>query len=141
MAKTNERKLVELGTKRIPLRKLIHGKEIREAAKALEDFRLVFNEFELLQGAKLTVKMDTYGEATLVAKRLESDNELAKRLEKARIAAEERAERERKRKLAEAERAKRQEAERKINVVKHIKDMAKANNLTVEELAILLKTA
>jgi hypothetical protein len=141
MAKTNERKTIEIGTKRIPLKKLLNGKEIREAAKALEDFRLVFNEQELLYGAKLIVKVDTYGEAVLIARRPETDNEMFKRLEKARIAAEERAERERKRKIAEAERAKKREAERKQNVVTHIKEMAKANNLTVEELAVLLKTS
>ncbi len=134
MTKKFERKTVEIGTKRIPLRKLIHGKEIREAAKALEDFRLVFNEQELLYGAKLTVKMDTYGEAVLVAKRFETDNEMNKRLEAARIAAEQKAERDRKRKIMEAERAKKREAERKQNVVTHIKEMAKSNNLTIDEL-------
>ena len=51
MAKTTlQRQSVELGKKRVPLKKLLHGKEIRAAAKALEDFRLIFNEQEILCG-------------------------------------------------------------------------------------------
>ena len=140
MTKKNDHKKVELARKRIPLRKLLNGKEIREAAKALEDFRLCFNEQEILFGATLTIKMDTYGEAVLYAHRPETDKEYQDRLEKARIAAEAKAERERKRKLAAAERAKQAEANRKVNVAKSIKEMVKANNLTVDELAELLKT-
>jgi len=140
MAKANERKTVEIGKKRIPLRKLIHGKEIREAAKALEDFRLHLNEQELLYGAKIIVRMDTYGEAVMVARRLETDNEYFARLEKARIAAEEKAERDRKRKLMEAEKAKRQAAERKQNVAQRVKEMALSNGVSVEELTEMLKS-
>jgi hypothetical protein len=51
--KTDQRKTIQVGSKRIPLNKLLHGKEIREAAKALEDFRLKLNEEEFLYGAKL----------------------------------------------------------------------------------------
>ena len=137
--KTISRKLVEIGKKRIPLRKLLHGKEIREAAKALEDFRLVLNEQELLFGAKLTVKMDSYGEAVLYAHRLETDKEYNDRLEKARIAAEEKAEREKKRKLQEAERAKKLAAERKQNVAQRIKEMALSNGFSIEEITEMIK--
>lgn len=139
MTKKIDRKQVEIAKKRIPLRKLLHGKEIREAAKALEDFRLNFNEQEIMLGAKLTIKMDSHGEAVLYAHRPETDNEYLARLEKARIAAEQKAEREHKRKLAEAERAKRVEADRKKNVAKSIKEMVKANNISVDELEELLK--
>jgi hypothetical protein len=139
MTKKITRKTVELANKRIPLRKLLHGKDIRTAAKALEDFRLHFNEHEIMQGAKLTIKMDTYGEAVLYAHRLESDNEYAERLEKARIAAEERAEREKKRKLMEAERAKKREADRKKNVAERIKEMALSNGVSMDELTAMLK--
>lgn len=139
MKKQLERKNVEIGRKRIPLRKLLHGKEIREAAKALEDFRLGLNEQELLYGAKLIVQMDTYGEAQLIARRLETDNEYADRLEKARVAAEQKAERERKRKLMAEERAKRDAETRKERVAQHIKELAKSNGLSVDELLDALK--
>lgn len=81
-AKIRNRKTVELGRKRIPFNKLFDGKEIREAAKALEDFRLHFNEQEILYGAKLTIHMGTYYEntASLVAARPETDKEYEERL-------------------------------------------------------------
>ena len=139
MTKKLTRKSVELAKKRIPLRKLLHGKDIRSAAKALEDFRLVFNEQEMLFGATLTVKMDAYGEAVLYAHRPETDNEYEKRLEAARIAAEQKAERERKRKLMAEEKAKRDNEMRKVRTAEHIKEMAKANGLSVNELVDLLK--
>jgi uncharacterized protein YlxW (UPF0749 family) len=139
MTKTNQRKTVEVGRKRIPLRKLIHGKEIREAAKALEDFRLTFNEQEIMFGAKLTITMDTYGEAILVANRPESDNEMAKRLEKARLAEEAEKERERKRKLAEAIRAKNRDEDRKKQAVITIENLIQNNGLTARDFAAVLK--
>ena len=95
MDKKNERKTVEVGRKRVPLKKLLHGKEIRVAAKALEDFRLQLVEQEFLLGAKITLHFDSYGDLTAVAKRPETDNEMFKRLEKARLVAEAKAERER----------------------------------------------
>jgi uncharacterized protein YaiL (DUF2058 family) len=141
MTKKLERKKVEMGKKRIPLRKLLHGKDIRTAAKALEDFRLAFNEQEMLYGATLTIKMDSYGEAVLYAHRLETDNEMNKRLDAARIAAEEKAERERKRKLQEAERAKKLAAERKQNVAQRIKEMVISNGLSIEEITEIIKAS
>ena len=141
MAKTNERKTVEIGKKRIPLRKLLHGKEIRAAAKALEDFRLVYNEEEILYGAKLTIKMDSYGEAHLYAHRPESDNEMEKRIEQVRLAAEAKAEREKKRKLVEAEREKKRQADRKKNIADRVKEMALSNGVSIEELTAMLKTS
>lgn len=139
MTKKLTRKTVELAHKRIPLRKLLHGKDIRTAAKALEDFRLVYNEQEILFGATLTVKMDTYGEATLYAHRPETDKEYNDRLEKARIAAEAKKEREEKRKLMEAEKAKRQAAERKQNIAQRVKEMALSNGVSLDELTAMLK--
>ncbi len=134
-----DRKTVEIKKVRIPLRKLLHGKEIRTAAKSLEDYRLKLLEEEFMLGAKLTVKMEPFGDAILVATRLETDKEYADRLEKARIAAEAKKEREAKRKLYLLEKAKRDEENRKKNVAKTIQDMVKANNLTLEELQTLLK--
>lgn len=133
------RKSVELGRKRIPLRKLLHGKEIREAAKSLEDFRLNFNEEEILLGAKLTIKMDTYGEAILYAHRPETDKEYEDRLEKERLAAEAKADREKKRKIREEQLAKEQEELKKKQALNKILEIAKSNNLNEEELAKLLK--
>lgn len=137
MKKALERKMVEIGKKRVPLRKLIHGKEIREASKAIEDFRLNFNEEEFMLGAKLVLKWETGGDAYLYALRLETDNEYSKRLEAHRIAEEQKAERARKRKLAEAERLKRLERDRKNNAVSTIENLIKANGLTPEDLAKL----
>jgi hypothetical protein len=54
-----KRKMVEVDRKRVPLRKLFHGKEIRDAAAALEDYRLKLNEAEFLYGAKITLTMDS----------------------------------------------------------------------------------
>jgi hypothetical protein len=137
---TNTRQLVELDKKRIPLRKLLNGKEIREAAKALEDFRLIFNEQEILYGAKLYVKMDTYGEALLIARRLETDKEYNDRLERARIAAEKKRELEQKRKEAEAERILRAESEKKQKALDSIAHIAKTTGLSGAELEVFLKS-
>lgn len=140
MDKKIERKTVEVGRKRVPLRKILHNKEIRIAAKALEDFRLQLVEQEFLLGAKIILQIDTYGELIAVAKRPETDNELEKRLEKARIAQEQKVERERKRKIAEVERAKKLEVDRKKNAIESIKRIAQTNNLSAEELADMLKS-
>lgn len=131
---TTHRKMVEVGRKRIPMKKLLHGKEIRDAAKALEDYRLHLNEAEFLFGAKITIVMGEYGEATAVAKRPETDNEYADRIEKARLAAEAKKEREKKRQLAEAEKARRDAETRKIRTAEHVKQLIKANGLSSDEL-------
>ena len=75
MKKSSERKLVELGRKRIPLRKLIHSKEIRDAAKALEDCRLLFKEEEFFQRARLTLRWEPGGGCYLLAHREETDKD------------------------------------------------------------------
>ena len=134
-----QRKTVELKQVRIPLRKLLHGFEIREAAKNLENFRLKLLEEELMLGAKLTIKMESYGEAVLVAKRLETDKEYADRLERARLAAEAKKEREAKRKLYLEEKAKREEQDKKKHLAKTVSEMVKSNQMTVDELTELMK--
>lgn len=137
----NARKEIQLGKKRIPMKKLLHGKEIREAAKALEDFRLEFNEQEILYGAKLTVWIEPYnGDAYLMAKRPESDNEYKNRLEKARLAAELKQENARKRKEALRLKAIEEEANKQQKALETIRSMAKANGLTIDQLKILLDT-
>jgi RPA family protein len=135
-----DRKMVEIGKKRIPLRSLIHNKPIREAAKALEDARLHFNEQEIMLGAKLIVKWETGGDAYLYALRLETDNEYNRRLEEARKAEEAKAERARIRKLQEAERAKKAQIMRKQNAFETIIRTAQENGLSAKELAELVKS-
>lgn len=140
MKKVTDRKLVEIGKKRVPLRKLIHGKEIRDAAKALEDFRLNFNEQEILLGAKLILKYEPGGDAILYALRPETDKEYNDRLEKARKALEAKMERERIRKLQAEERARKAEENRKANVSKTIKDLIQSNGLDASDLVKILET-
>lgn len=139
MEKKLQRKTVELKTVRIPLRKLLHGFEIREAADNLKNYRLKLLEEELMQGAKLTIKMEPHGEAVLTARRPETDKEYAERLERARLAEEAKQERQRKREIYLAEKARRDEADRKKNVAKTIASMVKSNQMTIEELSNLLK--
>lgn len=140
-AKTRERKTVELGRKRIPFKKLFDGKEIREAAKALEDFRLHFNEAEILYGAKLTIHMGTYydNEASLVAARPETDKEYNERIDKAERAAELKARRAAEKKAADRLKAIEKEANRQKDALEKIREVAKANGLTNEQLKTLLE--
>ena len=138
--KTYERKTVELGRKRIPFKKLFNGKEIREAAKNLEDFRLHFNEQEILYGAKLTIQMSSYyDEAVLVAARPETDKEYEERVAKTERAAELKAKREADRKEAARLKALEDEANKQQKVLDTIRTMAKANGLTAQQLQTLLE--
>jgi len=141
MTRKLQKKFVELKKVRVPLRKLLHGFEIREAAENLKNFRLKLLEEELMQGAKLTIKMDTYGEAQLHAARLETDKEFEARLETVRLAEEAKKAREVKRKLMEAEKAKREVVMRKLNVAQRAKEMALSNGISIEELTEMLKSA
>jgi hypothetical protein len=103
--KPADRKTLAIKKLRIPLVKLLDGKDIRTAAKNLEDFRLKMNELEILHGATLTVKYDNWNsDFNLVATRPETDNEMNDRLEKARLAAEAKQRREAEKKAAEAKR-------------------------------------
>ena len=125
------KKFIELDKKRIPLRQLLHGKEIREAAKALEDFRIKLNEQEFLYGAKITIKWENYGEAYAVARRLETDKEFEDRIEKVRLAAEAKAERERLRKLKEAKLREQEELNKKARVAEYIQKLAREAGIVV----------
>lgn len=134
MAKDNIRKTIEIDSKRIPLRQLLHGKEIREAAKALEGFRMKLNEQEFLYGAKITIKWDNYGDVYAVARRPETDKEFADRIEKARLAAEAKKEREAKRKLQAEIRAREEEQNKKARVAEYIKKLASDAGISVDIL-------
>lgn len=131
MSKKQERKTIEIDRKRIPLRTLLHGKEIREAAKALEDFRMKLNEQEFLYGAKIIVKWDTYDSAYAVASRLETDKEFADRLEKQRLAAEAKAERARIKAKRDEQRKIQEEANKKARVAEYIQKLAKEAGIAV----------
>lgn len=103
--KPADRKIITIKQARIPLVKLLNGKDIRTAAKNLEDFRLKMNDLEILHGATLTVKYDNWNsDFNLVATRPETDQEMADRLEKARLALEAKQRREAEKKAAEAKR-------------------------------------
>ena len=119
----NDRKILQIKKIRIPMVKLLDNKEIREAAKALENYRLKMNELEILHGATLTIKRDAWnGDYDLVATRPETDQEMADRLEKARLAAEAKQRREAEKKILEAEKkileAKRKEEARAKELIK-----------------------
>lgn len=134
------RKNVEIGRKRIPLRKLLHGKTIRDAAKALEEFRLTFNEEEILLGATLTVKHSGYDEFTLVAHRPETDKEYNDRLEKERLAEEKRREAAQRKKERDEAKRRFEEENKKLKAIELIRELASKNGFTEEEITKLLKT-
>ena len=134
MAKVQERKTIEIDRKRIPLRQLLNGKEIREAARALEDFRMKLNEQEFLYGAKITIKWEDYSDVYAVARRPETDKEYADRLEKARIAAEVKAERARIKAKREEQRKIEEEANKKARVAEYIQKLAKEAGIAVNIL-------
>lgn len=133
-----QRKTVEVARKRVPLKKLLHGREIREAAKALEDFRMTLNEAEFLYGAKIHLTMDSYGECQAVAKRLETDKEFADRMEKARLAAEAKKAREAKRREAEKQAQIEQAFRRRANAREYIRKVAEEHGITSDDLVDIL---
>lgn len=138
MSKKQERKTVEIDRKRIPLRSLLHGKEIREGAKALEDFRLKMNDKEILYGAKLYIDWIDYGTCEVVARRLETDQEFADRLERLRISEELKKERERKKQLMAEQKAREAEIRKKASAIETIRRMAKENGLSSDALIDIL---
>lgn len=138
MSKKTERKTVEIDRRRIPLRSLLHGKEIRDAAKALENFRMKMNEKEFLYGAKLHVDWKNYDECYIVARRLETDQEYTDRLERARIAEELKTRRERERAAAAERKAQESAFKKRAAAVEQIRSMAKELGLSADELSKLL---
>jgi hypothetical protein len=69
-----DRLLVEISKQRVPLKQILHGKEIREAMAELEKFRRRFNEEEFMLGAKVYISYTDY-ECWASIKRPESDRE------------------------------------------------------------------
>jgi hypothetical protein len=141
MTKQLQKKTVELKKMRIPLRKLLHGFEIREASENLKNFRLKLLEEELMQGAKLTIKVDSFGgDFNLIASRLETDKEFETRIEKARLAAEAKKRREAERKAAEAKRAAQARADELIRTKERLLKIAVEAGISKHDLVDFLRS-
>jgi hypothetical protein len=139
--KTTDRKTLLIKKLRIPMVKLLDGKDIRTAAKNLEDFRLKMNELEILQGATLTVKYDNWNsDFNLVATRSETDAEMNDRLEKARLAAEAKQRREAEKKIVEAKRKEEARAKELIQTKERLIKMALEAGIDREHLVDFLNS-
>jgi hypothetical protein len=137
----NQRKLIEIKQLRLPMQKLLHNKDIRTAAKNLEDFRLKMKEEEILLGATLTVRRDTYGnDYWLVATRPETDQEFADRLEKERLAEEARKRREAERKAKEEKARAEREQRRIAEALEDLRKHAMIHGIPMDVLVDSLKT-
>jgi hypothetical protein len=136
--KATQRKTIEIARKRIPLRSLMHGKEIRDAAAAVEQFRMKLNEQEFLYGAKITIDWKDYGMVDAVARRPETDNEYTERLERLRIAEEIKKQREAKRKLEAETRKAEEEIRKRARAAETIRKMALENGISRNELIDIL---
>lgn len=107
-----DRLLVEIDKKRVPLKTLLQGKEIREAMAGLEKFRQQFNEQEFLLGAKVYLSIGEYDNSCwAIIKRPETDREYKHRQDWLAAAAAAKAERLRKKQLKEYEREQQRQAE------------------------------
>ncbi len=73
-----ERLLVEISKHRVPLKQILHGKEIRESMAEMEKFRRRFNEQEFMLGAKVYLNFTDY-ECWATIKRPETDREYEQR--------------------------------------------------------------
>lgn len=139
-----DRKLVEIKRKRLPLKKLLHGHEIREAMAQMEQFRRQFNEEEFFYGGQLYLEVVDYDRIDAVCKRLETDKEYNERMEAIRAREQLKFEREQKRLEREEQRRLRKEAEAKaaaetqrLNDLEALKAMARKLGLSAKELAEL----
>jgi hypothetical protein len=139
--KPTDRKTLTIKKLRIPMVKLLDGKDIRSAAKNLEDFRLKMNELEILHGATLTVKYDNWNsDFNLVATRSETDAEMNDRLEKARLAAEAKQRREAEKKIVEAKRKEEARAKELIQTKERLIKMALEAGIDRESLVDFLNS-
>lgn len=143
MKYNNERQEIEVARKRIPMKKLLHGREIRDGMAELEKFRQQFNEQEFFYKAKVYLQMYD-GETYAVVKRPETDKEYDKRIAKQNADELARLERQRikeeKARIAEIKRQERlaQQAEEKRKAdIAYVKKMARELGLSAKELADL----
>lgn len=142
--KNVERKLVEIGRRRFPMKKLIHGKEIREAMEEMERFRQQFNEQEFFYGARVYLEVADYDRIDAVCKRLETDKEYDARMEEIRAKEQLKREREQRRLAKEAERRRQLEAAaaqaaelQRQRDLQAVKDLARKLGLSSKELSEL----
>lgn len=140
MAKSpTDRRVVEMCRKRIPLKKLLNGKELRDGIADMEKFRQSFNEYEFLYGAKIMVQCSPYdGEVNVIVRRPETDKELATRLEKAREAAEAKKAREEKKKLQDRIRKEEALKAEREGALATIRRIAQQQKLSEDDLVDLL---
>ena len=136
-----EPKKIKIKEQRIPMVKLLKDKDLRTAAKALEDFRLKFREEEILYGATLTVKYDTWNhDFRIVAERLETKEETLARVEKERLAAEAKKKREAERKVREAKAKEEREQRRIAEALDDLRKHAMIHGISLDRLVDSLKT-
>ncbi len=134
-------KRVKIKEVRIPMQKLLKDKDLRTAAKNLEDFRLKFKEEEILYGAALTIKYDTWDrEFKLLVDRLETAEETAERVEKERLAAEEKRRREAERKAREEKAKAEREQKRIAEALEDLRKHAMIHGIPMDKLVDSLKT-
>jgi hypothetical protein len=139
--KSTDRKTLAIKKLRIPLVKLLNDKDIRTAAKNLENFRLKMNELEILHGATLTVKYDNWNsDFNLIATRPETDNEMNDRLEKARLALEAKQRREAEKKIVDAKRKEEARAKELIQTKERLIKMALEAGIDREHLVDFLNS-
>lgn len=105
-----DRLLVEISKQRVPLKKILHGKEIRESMAEMEKFRRLFNEEEFMLGAKVYISYTDY-ECWASIKRPETDREYQARQDYLQEQQRKQAERDRIKQLKEYEREQKRLAE------------------------------
>lgn len=139
----SERKLIDIAKHRIPMKKLLHGKEMREAMAEMEKFRQKFNEQEFFYGGKVYLQVETYGETYAIVRRPETDKEYNARLEQERKAAEAKLARAEAKRIRDAERAKRNEEkaqreaeQQRQREIEAVKLAARKLGLTAKELGV-----
>ena len=140
MARKKERLEIEIARRRVPLTKILHGREFSDVIAELKKFRTQFAEQEILYKAKVYFSF-SHSEAMVFVRRPETDNEYAKRQEEERLLEEAKAERKRIRELkaqqkAEANRIK-EEAEaqkRRLEEIEMVKRAARKLGLSAEDL-------
>jgi hypothetical protein len=139
----SERKLVDIAKKRIPMKKMLHGKEIREGMAELEKFRQQYNEQEFFYGAKVYLHMDNYGDTYAIVRRPETDKEYneriaeANRLMEIKMARQEAARIRKEEKERKAEAKARKEAEqRRLDEIEAVKLAARKLGLTAKDLGV-----
>ena len=135
---TLKRKQIELKSERVPLKKLLNGYEIREAARNLENFRLKLNEYEILYGAKIKLKVADYGETYMTAVREETDEEYNRRVERARVLAEQRLQAKIRRDAQQEQRKREAEKLKRSEALESLKQQMRMAGLTVSDLVEIL---